>query len=159
MLSAKLLFLLLIANGAPILLNKWLGRRGAWPLDGGARFVDRRPLLGPSKTWRGFLAAVLVTGPAAVLVGLPLTVGILIGLCAMLGDLFSSFLKRRIGLPSSAMALGLDQVPESLFPLLAVRDELALDVMHIGGLVAAFLIVELVLSQILYELHIREQPH
>jgi hypothetical protein len=159
MLTFKLLFLLMVANGAPILLNKALSARYAWPVDNGARFRDGRPLLGPSKTWRGLAAAVLLTGPAAVLVGLPFGLGVLFGGCAMLGDLFSSFLKRRAGVPPSGMALGLDQVPESLFPLLAVRGELALDAGYIAWLVMAFLLLELVLSRLLYTLRIRDQPH
>jgi hypothetical protein len=159
MLTFKLIFLLLVANGAPILLNKILSTRYAWPVDGGAHCRDGRPLLGPSKTWRGLAAAVLLTGPAAALVGLPFGLGVLFGGCAMLGDLLSSFLKRRAGVPPSGMALGLDQVPESLFPLLAVRGELALDAGYIAWLVMAFLLLELVLSRLLYALRIREQPH
>jgi hypothetical protein len=158
-LSTQLLFLLMVANGAPILLHRWLGRRGGWPVDGGLQFVDRRPLFGPSKTYRGVLAAVLATGAAAIPIGLPWRIGLLIGGCAMLGDLLSSFLKRRLGLPSSAMALGLDQVPESLLPLLAVRGELALAFGQIAALVFIFLALELVLSRILYRLHIRNQPY
>jgi hypothetical protein len=159
MLTLKLLLLLLAANGAPILVRKVLGSRYAWPLDRGMRFRDGRPLLGPSKTWRGLLSALAVTGVFAVLLGLPFGLGVLFGGCAMLGDLFSSFLKRRLDVPSSGMALGLDQVPESLFPLLAVRSEFGLGTGYILGLVLAFLIVELVLSRILFALHIREQPH
>jgi hypothetical protein len=159
MLTFKLLLLLLAANGAPILIRKILGTRYAWPLDSGARFRDGRPLLGPSKTWRGLLAALAMTGFIAVLLGLPFGLGMLFGGCAMLGDIFSSFLKRRLGVPSSGMALGLDQVPESLFPLLAVRSELGLGTGYILWLVLTFLLLELVLSRILYALHIREQPH
>lgn len=77
----------------------------------------------------------------------------------MLGDLFSSFLKRRLGIPASGMALGLDQIPESLFPLLAVRAELGLELIQIAGLVAGFLFAELVVSRILFQLRIREQPY
>ena len=46
-------------------------------------------------------------------------VGILTTTCAMAGDLFSSFVKRRLHLASSSMAIGLDHIPEFLFPLLA----------------------------------------
>jgi CDP-archaeol synthase len=49
------------------------------------------------------------------------TTGLLVGAAAMAGDLFSSFLKRRLDLPPSSKATGLDQVPESLIPLLACR--------------------------------------
>jgi len=159
MLSLKLLFLLLVANGAPILVTKALGGRWNWPVDGGARFRDGRPMLGPSKTWRGVLAAILMTGAAAELLGLPARLGFLFGTGVMLGDLCSSFVKRRLGRPSGGMALGLDQVPESLFPLLAVRRELALETADIAGLVVIFLALDLVLSRLLYALHIRAQPH
>ena len=157
-LTFKLLLLLLVANGAPVLLRKALKARWAWPVDGGALLRDGRPLLGPSKTWRGLAAAPALTGAAAWLLGLPFGLGALFGACAMLGDLASSFVKRRLGVPSSGMALGLDQVPESLFPLLAVRSELGLGPGYIAWLVAAFLLVELALSRVLYALHIREQP-
>lgn len=159
MLTLKLMFLLGAANGAPILLKKWLGGRFGWPVDGGALFLDGRPLLGPSKTWRGLLAALLLTGSAAVLVDLPFGLGVWFGGCAMLGDLCSSFFKRRLGVPSTGMVLGLDQVPESLFPLLAVRGELALESGYIAWLVVTFLLLDLVLSRVLYVLRIREQPH
>ncbi len=158
-LTFKLLFLLLAANGAPVLLNKILGSWGAWPVDGGARLKDGHPVFGASKTWRGLFGAILLAGAAAVLVGLPFWLGALFGGSAMLGDLFSSFFKRRLGVPSSGMALGLDQVPESLLPLLAVRSELALGTGYIAWLVLIFLILELALSRILYALHIRDQPH
>jgi hypothetical protein len=49
------------------------------------------------------------------------TIGVVVGSMAMLGDLFSSFVKRRLNLPPSSRATFLDQVPESLFPLLASR--------------------------------------
>ena len=158
-LTFKLLFLLIVANGMPILLRKALKARYDWPVDGGSRCFDGRPLLGPSKTWRGVASAVTVTAVAAWALGLPPELGVVVGGGAMLGDLFSSFLKRRLGVSSSGMALGLDQVPESLFPLLAVRSELGLELGYIAGLVVAFLVLELVLSRILFELHIREQPH
>ena len=55
-------------------------------------------------------------------------------------------------------ALGLDQIPESLLPLLAVRDPLGLGLGVIAVLVALFLVLELVLSRLLYAWHIREHP-
>jgi CDP-2,3-bis-(O-geranylgeranyl)-sn-glycerol synthase len=157
--TLDLLLLLMIANGAPILLKKALGCLGDWPVDGGLTFGDERPLLGPSKTWRGLAAAVLATGLAAPVLGLSLGSGLLFGACAMLGDLVSSFAKRRLAIPSSGMALGLDQVPEALFPLLSVQSELNLGPGYIVWVVALFLLLELVLSRILYVLHIRDHPH
>ncbi len=159
MLELKLLVLLMVANGVPILISKALGERLAVPIDGGVRFIDGRPLFGSSKTWRGFISAIPVTGLAAWGVELPFELGVWIGASAMLGDLFSSFLKRRLGVPVSGMAFGLDQLPESLFPLLAVRVELGLELIQIAGLVAGFVFLELAVSRILFQLRIREQPY
>lgn len=158
-LTLKLLFLLVVANGAPILLRKALQARYDWPVDGGSRYFDGRPLLGPSKTWRGVVAALPATACAAWAMGLPPGLGVSMGGAAMLGDLCSSFLKRRLGVSSSGMALGLDQVPESLFPLLVARGELGLEPGYIAGVVLAFLVLELALSRLLFWLRIREQPH
>ena len=60
-----------------------------------------------------------VTKPAAVLMGLPWHMGALAAASAMAGDCLSSFIKRRFGLEPSSMTLGLDQVPELLFPAVA----------------------------------------
>jgi CDP-2,3-bis-(O-geranylgeranyl)-sn-glycerol synthase len=77
----------------------------------------------------------------------------------MAGDLFSSFVKRRLNLAPSARASGLDQVPESLFPLLACRNALALSVPDIAVGVAIFFAGEVVLSLLLYKAHIRDRPY
>src|SRR5207244_1986015 len=98
----------------------------SFPLDAGTIFFDGRPLFGPSKTIRGILISVLITIASAPLIGLDLTIGAIVAGAAMAGDLFSSFVKRRLNSPPSSQALGLDQVPESLFPMLACRDALSL---------------------------------
>jgi len=63
----------------------------------------------------------LATSICAALMGLGWEVGTLIATFAMAGDLFSSFVKRRLHLASSSMTIGLDHIPKSLFPLLASR--------------------------------------
>ncbi len=158
--TSQLLFLLMVANGMPIIMQRLFAGKGAWPVDGGWLLpADGYRFLGKSKTWRGILSALAGTGLAALFLGWPLQTGVWIGFWAMLGDLFSSFIKRRLALPASAMALGLDQVPESLFPLWAVRAEWGLTPVSMGGVVLAFLVLELLLSRWLYTLHIREQPY
>lgn len=77
----------------------------------------------------------------------------------MAGDLFSSFLKRRLHLPPSSRATGLDQIPESLFPLLACHWMLALTVVDIAVGVALFFIGELVVSRVLYKFRARRHPY
>ena len=111
----QLLILLLLANGTPVVAKKILGDRVGYPLDGGVEFVDGRPLFGRSKTIRGVVLAVLVTTAGAPMIGLEWGIGVLVGTFAMASDLASSFLKRRLGLPPSSGASGLDQLPEALF--------------------------------------------
>jgi CDP-2,3-bis-(O-geranylgeranyl)-sn-glycerol synthase len=155
----QILFLIIVSNGAPILGTALLGNRGAWPVDGGGVLTNGYRLLGDSKTWRGIVFALMAATSTAWLLDIPLHLGSMIGCFAMLGDMFSSFIKRRLGMASSSMALGLDQIPESLLPLLAVKNTLGLDWWVILELVMAFIILELMLSWILYLLRVRKQPY
>ena len=77
----------------------------------------------------------------------------------MVGDLFSSFVKRRLNLPPSSRATFLDQVPESLFPLLACRGLLPMSIRDIGICVAIFFVGEVFISRLLYKAHIRDRPY
>jgi hypothetical protein len=155
----QLLVLLVLANGTPIAAKKILGKRFAYPLDGGAEFVDSRPLFGRSKTIRGVVLAVLATTAGATLIGLEWQIGVLVGSLAMAGDLVSSFVKRRMALPPSSRASGLDQVPEALFPLLGCRNALSLTIADIGAGVALFFIGEVLLSRVLYAFRLRDRPY
>ena len=155
----QLLILLGLANGMPILGKKLLGSRFSVPLDGHLRFVDGRPFFGTSKTIRGVVLGVLAPAAGAPLVGLGPEIGALVGSLAMAGDLFSSFVKRRMGLPPSSRASGLDQVPESLFPLLACRSLLSLTIADIVVGVVIFSIGDIVFSRILYALRLRDRPY
>ena len=120
----------------------------AIPIDGGVTFIrDGRPLLGSSKTVRGILLSISVTSALAPVVGLNWKIGALVASVAMAGDLFSSFLKRRMNLPSGGKATGLDQIPESRFPLLACGSTLPLSALDIIAGVAIFCVGELLLSR------------
>jgi len=77
----------------------------------------------------------------------------------MAGDLFSSFLKRRMALPSGGKATILDQVPESLFPLLACRNALSLTAVDTVITVVLFFVIGIAASRVLYKLHLRERPY
>jgi len=83
----------------------------------------------------------------------------MIGGLAMTGDCFSSFIKRRLGYDSGRMVLGLDQIPESLLPLLGVWGALSLSAVGIMATVGAFMVFELFVSPILYTFRIRTHPH
>jgi CDP-2,3-bis-(O-geranylgeranyl)-sn-glycerol synthase len=155
----RLLILLGLANGAPLVARLLLGDRWSAPVDGGRLFVDGRPIFGRSKTIRGAALAILATSAGAALLGLDWRVGAVVGALAMAGDLFSSFCKRRLGLPPSSPALGLDQIPEALFPLLACKALLAVPISGIALVVAIFFSGEVVLSRLLYALRLRERPY
>lgn len=159
LLSGKILFLLLAANGAPILARILFGARLSHPVDGQHRLADGQPVFGASKTWRGIGIALLSTPLLALLIALPPLVGAVIATLAMTGDLLSSFIKRRLRIEPSGMAFGLDQLPESLLPLIAVGWYYEMDWRLVLGLTLIFLVLELVLSRVLYWLHIRKQPY
>jgi CDP-2,3-bis-(O-geranylgeranyl)-sn-glycerol synthase len=159
LLVLQLLFLLMLANGTPVIAKRLLGGRYSYPLDGSLAFVDGRPVFGRSKTIRGVALAVLVTTAGAPLIGLAWQAGALVGGFGMAGDLFSSFCKRRIGLPSSSRASGLDQVPEAVLPLVACHKLLALTAADIVICVVMFVVGVLVLSRLLYAVHLRDRPY
>jgi CDP-diglyceride synthetase len=154
-----LLGLLGLANGAPVIATKLFGSRFAQPLDGGVKFIDGRPLFGASKTIRGIVASIATTGLGALVLGLELPTGALIGATAMAGDLCSSFVKRRLNLAPGSRATGLDQIPESLLPLLACRGLLGLSLIDIVAGVAGFLIGALLLSSVFFRLGLRDRPY
>ncbi len=100
---------------------------------------DGRPILGPSKTWGGFLFGTLFALPfgllqafliliappdlavvpqfgPTVLASVPVIVLLAAG--ALTGDAIGSFVKRRLGQPSGSRSILLDQLPFVLFPVL-----------------------------------------
>jgi CDP-2,3-bis-(O-geranylgeranyl)-sn-glycerol synthase len=155
----RLLILIAVANGSPVLAKRIFGRKLAQPLDGHISFFDGRPLFGASKTIRGIVVSLLATAACAPLLGLDMRLGILVASAAMAGDLLSSFLKRRLALPPSSRAIGLDQIPESLFPLLVCREALALTAADIVAGTALFFLGEILLSRLLFRLHVRDRPY
>ena len=155
----KVLALIIIANGAPIIARNLFRTHFDDPVDLGINFFDKRRIFGPSKTMRGIFVAVMVTPVAAHFMDINWFTGFLIGLYAMFGDLFSSFIKRRKGYEPSEMAFGLDQVPESLFPLLVIMNHFEFSLLEVLAMVGVFAVLELILSRILYYLHIRLRPY
>jgi len=155
----KVLLVLSAANGAPVLAKKLMSNAFSQPIDAGRTLADGRPVFGAAKTFRGVVVALLASALLAPLLAIDWTTGLLAGGSAMAGDLLSSFLKRRIGLPPSSMALGLDQIPESLLPVVVCKAPLALSAVDIVLVVTAFFIGELILSRILFWLRVRDQPY
>jgi CDP-diglyceride synthetase len=156
---AQLLVLLGLANGTPVIAKRILGTILAHPLDGGMNLADGQPLFGDSKTIRGVVLSIVVTTLGAPLIGTDWTIGLLVATTAMMGDLVSSFAKRRMALVPGSKALGLDQIPESLLPAIACRWMLPVTALDIVLAAALFFVGELVVSRALYTLNIRDRPY
>lgn len=155
----QLLLLIVIANGAPILIRAVFNDVFNTAIDFGHKLPDNRPIFGKSKTWRGIIAAFVATAIAAWLLGYAPQIGLLVAIYAILGDLTSSFIKRRLGKEPSSMAPLLDQIPESVFPALMMMQTFKLDTLAVIQLVLIFIITELLLSHILYKWGVRKQPY
>ena len=142
------LFLVTWANASPVIASLLLGSRWSRPLDAGRRFIDGRPWLGPSKTWRGWLACILTTPALGVLFDLPWSLGLALAIAAMLGDTSSSFIKRRLALPASSSAPMLDQLPEALLPALVLKSHLGLSPSELAVIIIAFMLIDLALTPV-----------
>jgi CDP-2,3-bis-(O-geranylgeranyl)-sn-glycerol synthase len=159
LLDMKLLALLAAANGTPVIAQNLMGSRWAHPLDGGLTLRDGQPLFGSSKTIRGIVTSLLATALVSALLGLGWQVGALMGAAAMAGDLCSSFTKRRMRLAPSSQATGLDQIPESLLPMLVALAFVTMSVADVAIVVACFFGGALAISRILYRFKLRNRPY
>ena len=116
-----------IANMAPILTKRWRFLDVLkFPVDRG-RIWKGKPVFGKNKTWRGIVAGAVFGTFVGLLQFLfqdsvgwlqlfpyslldALSIGFLLGLGALLGDLVESFFKRRIGKKSGSPWIPFDQI-------------------------------------------------
>lgn len=155
----QLLLLIIIANGTPIVISALLNDRFNTAIDFGHKLPDNRPIFGHSKTWRGIFTTFIATAVAASLLGYSPITGLMVAAYAMLGDLTSSFIKRRMGKEPGSRALLLDQIPESLFPSLMMMKSFNLNISSVILLVLIFIIIVLLLSHVLYKWGVRKHPY
>jgi len=155
----ELLLLLIVANGSPVLVSLLLRRRLSAPIDGGRCFWDGQRLFGYTKTWRGLVVSVLLTALVAHWFGLGAIFGAAFGLLAMVGDLLSSFIKRRFRMASSTRFIGLDQLPEALLPLMLARPVYDMSWWVVLIIAVIFMLLNMGFSPMLYRLGIRSRPH
>ena len=111
----------------PLLAHLLLHDRFGAAVDGGRRWRDGRPLLGPHKTWRGIVAALAGATAVAPLLGVTAGAAAAAALLAMAGDMTTSFAKRRLGRDSGSPMLGLDQGLEALLPLVLLVPAMGLE--------------------------------
>jgi predicted MPP superfamily phosphohydrolase len=126
-------------NFLPFLAHLVFDDRFDAPVDGGARWLDGRPLLGPHKTWRGLGASLLGAAAAAPLIGLSVSAALAAAVLSMAGDLVTSFIKRRRRLDAGARAFGLDHALEGGLPLLVLAPALALTWLQAAAVWVIFL--------------------
>lgn len=134
----KLLFLLWSINFAPPLTAHVFEERWNRPLDGFCNFADGRPLFGNHKTIRGVLSGIAAGMLVGLLLGFPWWTGLGAGSLSMAGDLYSSFLKRRLSFVSGDVVPGLDQLPEGLFPFLILAPYFSLSLLFVLPCVLTF---------------------
>lgn len=107
----------MIANGTPVVVMR--SRKGH-PLDCGKFFIDKRRILGDSKTVEGLISGVISGSLIGFLVGILLLGGheletmgmtaLASSSGAMIGDLVKSFFKRRMGIESGGKLPLADQL-------------------------------------------------
>lgn len=109
------------ANGAPVFIA-----RGT-PMDLGRKLFDGRRILGDGKTFEGFFIGVLfgtsVGAIYAVHTDNPwfMPYALILSIGALLGDVMSAFIKRRIGLQRGEPAPVLDQTSFLVIATIAVK--------------------------------------
>jgi len=115
-----------------------------WATDIGAYFAGRAfggarlaPKISPSKTWSGLIGGMMAAliasatiGDRAGIIGVPLWIGLFMGLLSQLGDLGESWMKRRAGVKDSGKLIpghgGLFDRIDGLLPVALLLGALAL---------------------------------
>jgi CDP-2,3-bis-(O-geranylgeranyl)-sn-glycerol synthase len=147
------------ANSTPVIFG------GGTPVDFNKKFIDKKRIFGDGKTWRGLFAGLFFGSLAGWLEGqlcysavmesyfhplISLTpsgsicsnfafLGFLMASGTMFGDLFGSFIKRRLGMPSGHPSIILDQLTFLFFALLFIFPFMPNNFFTLNGVV--FLIV------------------
>ncbi|HDI12493.1 MAG: CDP-2,3-bis-(O-geranylgeranyl)-sn-glycerol synthase [Hadesarchaea archaeon] len=148
-----------VANATPVILG------GGSPLDGGKKLKDGRPIFGPGKTIRGFMAGVIAGSAMGGLEGVVeqshiyFLLGFLLSLGALVGDLLGSFIKRRLNIPRGRPAPILDQIGFVVFalvfasPVMLPSGEIILTILAITPL------IHLGTNLIAYKLGLKDRPY
>lgn len=105
-----------VANATPVPFAKILKK--TTPIDGGRSAWDGRRVLGDGKSWEGLFSGIAGGTLIGVILYLAGNLGrfrsisepMILSVGAMIGDIFGSFIKRRIGLERGELAPGLDQL-------------------------------------------------
>ncbi len=145
--AVRVLLMLLAANSGAWLAGRFAAARPPAPLDCGLSGWDGQRLLGSHKSWRGFIAGVAASGLTGGLSGLGWGVAAGFGALSLLGDAFSSAIKRRLRHPPGADVPLLDQLPEALLPILLLWSRLAITWLQAAGVIGLFVTLDLLFTR------------
>lgn len=134
--AGALVLFLIGVNFLPLAAHLIFHDRFRWAVDGGLRWRDGRPLFGPHKTLRGILAALAGGVVLAPILGIGFGTAVGAAALAMVGDLATSFVKRRMDRPSGSPVFALDHGLEGLLPLVLLVPAMGLTA-GIGALALA----------------------
>ncbi len=152
----RVVLFLFWVNSLPPIATLIFGDRYNLALDGGKLWFDGHPFFGSHKTIRGITAGVTGGALAFSFLGVAWPVAGIAALLAMTGDLVSSFIKRRSTLASGEEVILLDQIFESLLPLLFLNQYLSLDLLQNIAILLLFIITAHFSSRLW--LHITSRP-
>lgn len=166
MLLDAILFVLpaYIANSTPVLLG------GGRPLDLGKKFLDGRPILGKGKTIRGTIAGILagtlfyfIEAPFVsnftIASQLTLEISFLLASGTIFGDIFGSFIKRRLGFKSGANLLLLDQLTFVIFAILFASIRIRLHPVQAAFIILITPFVHKTFNVIAYLAKLKDTPY
>ena len=137
----RVIVFLFLANCLPVLAQRVTGERLNYPIDGGRLWLDNKPLLGQNKTIRGVAASIAGGVVACGLLGQPWWLGGVVAALSMVGDLTSSFIKRRLNVPIGGDLFPLDHLLEALFPVLFLVPILLLSWPQVLLIVISFVLI------------------
>ena len=173
----KTLWLILpagFANSAPVLIRPYW-KSLAFPLDGN-KTLNKKPILGKNKTFRGLISAILMGIFIAFIQSLLynfetfrsisiinyqanwLPLGFLLGFGMILGDAVGSFIKRRVNIKSGKPFPILDQLDGFAGALLLVLPFYSLPYDIILTALVLALVLHFSIRLISYALKITEEP-
>lgn len=166
-----------IANATPVFakripyLRKW-----KTPLDFGKSFKGKR-ILGDNKTWRGFCFGVILASLVFWLqkylyihndlisslikldyASLPIGLGILLGIGALLGDAIESFFKRQLRIPSGEAWFPFDQIDYIIGGILLSSLVITLTPLQNVTVLLVWFGLHLVSSYVGYLLGLKDKP-
>jgi CDP-2,3-bis-(O-geranylgeranyl)-sn-glycerol synthase len=155
--ALKFIFPAYCANAIPVLTG------GGLSMDFGKTLPDGWPVFGRNKTFRGFLAGLVIGTVAGLaesyLFHYAISFGFLVSLGALMGDLTGAFVKRRLRIPPGGLLPVVDQID---FIIGAILFSLLLPMPRSWELYVAALIitppVHLLTNYAAYKLKLKTNP-